>query len=487
MIPARPRPPHPCTLTPLSPPWERVGERGSASARRMSRYLRPLVLSLPIVAALFAVAPPPAAAAMTVQEVVSPGGIRAWLIEDHANPILSLSLEFRGGSVTDPPGKEGRAEFVSAMLDEGAGDLDSTAFQQQLADLAVDLSFGSGQDSFGGQLRTLTEHRDAAFDLLRLALTRPRFDEGPLERIRGQLLARLAGEVHDPDALAGRTWRRVIFAGHPYGRPGDGTVEGVKAVTGADLASFAAERFARDNLLIAIVGDIGAAELAPLLDSTFGGLAAKAAPVAATRTAPSAAGQVIVVDKDIPQSVMLFGHEGIPRHDPDFYAAYLVNYMLGGGGFSSRLTNEVREKRGLAYSIDTNLLAMDYAELIMGSVGTQNARVAETLALVREEWARMREDGPGVRELADAKTYVIGSYALRFSSTAGIARMLTGLQLDGFGPDYLTERNGYFAAVTHADAVRVAKRLLDPAKLTVIVVGRPEGVVPTAPAPKDNM
>jgi len=421
-----------------------------------------------------------------VQIVTSPGGIVAWLVEDHSNPLVSLSLGFRGGGAADPVGKEGLAEFASGLMDEGAGEIDSKAFQQRLADLAMDFSFDAGVDNFTGRMRALSENRDAGFDLLRLALTAPRFDPPAVERIRGQLQARLADDASNADVLADRLWWRLAFPHHSYGRPLSGTQTSLKSITPDDLKAFARRRFARDNLVLAVVGDISAKDLGPLLDLTFGALPATAEPVAVPEVAPVAGGDVVVAEREVPQSVILFGQPGLKREDPDFYAAYLVNHILGGGGFGSRLTAEVREKRGLAYSIDTGLVALDHVGLIQGSAGTQNARAAETLDLIRGEWARMRDDGPTEKELADAKTYIIGSFALRFDSSLGIARLLVGLQLDGFGPDYLANRKGYFDSVTLADAKRVAKSLLDPAKLVVVVVGRPDGITATQATPSPD-
>ena len=424
------------------------------------------------------------AAAIEVQRVVSPGGIEAWLVEDHSNPIISLDMAFRGGAALDPVGKEGLANLVSGLIDEGAGDLDSQTFQGRLQDLSIGLSFSAGLDTFSGDLKTLTENRDMAFELLRLALNEARFDEEPIARIRSQILAGLARGSEDPDVIVRRTINKVLFPEHAYGRPVSGTTESVTGLTVEDLRRFTAERFARDVLVIGVVGDITAQELAALLDETFLGLPATAAPVDLADTTPNDEGGVIVVEKDVPQSVVVFGHEGIKRADPDYYTAYVVNYILGGGGFSARLYKEIREKRGLAYSVYAYLNPLDHAALIMGGVATQNQRVSQSLDLIRAEWRRMAEDGPSEEELRNAKTYLTGSFPLRFSSSGRISGMLVGMRLSHLGIDYLDRRNGFIEAVTLDDARRVAKRLYDADKLTVIVVGRPEGITATRPAPE---
>ncbi len=433
-------------------------------------------------AGLFALASP--ARAIELQEVTSPGGIKAWLVEDHSIPLISLSLAFRGGSVLDPQGKEGMAGLLASLLDEGAGDLDSRGFQQALNDLSIDWRFDAGMDEFSGGLRTLTENRDRAFDLLRLGLTQPRFDADPVERLRGQLLSVIAGDVSDPGSIANRAWWRLGYPGHPYSRQTGGTEAGLKAVTVEDFRDYMKRVFARDNLIVGVVGDITPADLGMLLDKTFGALPEKADLPAIAEASPADGGTTIVVDRDIPQSVVLFGHEGLKRHDPDFFAAYVMNYILGGGGFSSRLTEEVREKRGLAYSIATDLVTLDHTGLIMGTVATKNESVSETLDILRREWSRLAVDGPTAEEIADAKSYITGSYALRFSNSQRIADILVAVQEEGFGADYFTMRNSYVEAVTADDVKRVAKRLLDPAKLLVVVVGKPAGVTATAPAPE---
>ena len=426
-------------------------------------------------AALIVLATP--ALAIEVQRVLSPGGVEAWLVSDRTNPIISVSLAFRGGAALDPAGKEGLANMVSGLIDEGAGDLDSQAFQGRLEDLAAHLSFDAGRDYFNGSLRTLTENRDAAFRLLTLALTKPRFDDEPVARIRGQIQARLRRDSEDPDAIARRTLSGTMFPGHPYGRPLRGNKESVAAIGVDDLKRFVKGRLARDNLVIGVVGDIIAAELAPLLDSVFGELPTTSAPARVADTTAKANGATIVVRKPVPQSAVLFSQVGLKRDDPDYYKATVVNHILGGGGFTSRLYDQVREKRGLAYSVYSALYSLNHAALIVGAAGTANQSVSETLILIRKLWREMGLNGVTEKELADAKTYITGSFPLRFTSSEGIAATLIGMQLENLGIDYLERRNSYIEAVTLEGANRVAGRLFDADALTVFVVGEPVGVV----------
>lgn len=434
-----------------------------------------IVKMMGMAALLLAITVTPAGA-VEVQRVVSDKGIVAWLVEDHTNPIISTSFAFRGGAIADPQNKAGTANMVSGLLDEGAGDMRSYEFQKALEDKAIRLSFDANRDTFSGNLRTLGENRDFAFDMLRLALTQPRLDSEPIERIRAQILAGLARELQDPNNVAGRKWMATAFPAHPYGTAVSGTPESVRSIDRKDLHGFIEGRFARDNLIIGVSGDITAEHLKPLLDKAFGQLPEKAAPLAVASTTPAAAGKLLVEHRDIPQSVVVFGKAGIARKDPDWYAAYIMNYILGGGGFNSRLMEQVREKRGLAYSVSTYLQPLDYGALMAGGVATQNDRVAQSIEVIREEWRRLREDGPTNEELNNAKTYLTGSFPLQLTSTNAIAGILVSIQLDELGIDYLDRRNGLIERVMLDDVKRVAQRLLDPAQLSWVVVGNPAGL-----------
>ena len=418
-----------------------------------------------------AVQPQPTTA--SVEEVVSPGGIRAYLIPEPSIPFLSLSLYIKGGGAIDPPGQEGLGYMTAGLIDEGAGPYDSEAFRAQLDDNAIRLHFDVDRDGFSGELKTLTETRAHAFELLRLALIEPRFDMEPMARIRSQILAELRRREADPDYLASRTWFSAAFPGHAYARATRGTPETVAALTVEQCRGFA-RSLARDRLVVGVSGDITADELAGLLDATFGDLPATASLPPVPQAQP-ARGGTEVVRLQIPQSVVLFGHGGIPRQDPDYYAAYVANYILGGGGFSSRLIEEVREKRGLAYSVYSYLYDLDAAPLWIGGVATNNQQVRQSLELIRHEAARMAAGEIEAGDLADAKTYLTGSFPLRLTSNDQVAKTLVGMLVDDLGLDYLARRNGLIEAVTLDDVRRVAARLFAEEMLTV-VVGDPEGL-----------
>jgi len=425
---------------------------------------------------LFLTFAPFAAHAVEIQDIQTEKGITAWLVEDHSNPIITLSLTFRGGAALDPEGKEGLANFVASTIDEGAGDLDSQDFQGTMRNNSINLKFDAGLESLSGSMQTLRENRETAFELLKLSVNAPRFDEEAIERIRAQISMILRQNSQDPDRLAARAFYQRLFPDHPYSKPSDGTIESVASITADDMRAFVKRRFAKNNLVLGVVGDISAAELKSLLDKTFGDLPDTATDWVLPERKPSQDGGISVVDHASPQSVIMFGQEGLKRKDPDFYPAYVANYVLGGGSFASRLFAEVREKRGLAYSIYSYLAPYSYTSLWGGKVGTANERVKETLEVVKAEWKRMAEKGVSEKELTDAKTYLTGSYHLRFGSSDAIAGILVSMQVHDLGIDFLDRRNGLVEAVTHAQVNQVAKRLLDPDNLVFVVAGQPEGL-----------
>ncbi|WP_427025701.1 M16 family metallopeptidase [Aureimonas ureilytica] len=412
-----------------------------------------------------------AAEAVEIKEVTSPGGIHALLVEDYTNPLIAMRFAFKGaGSTQDAPGKEGTANLLSGLLDEGAGDITSQAFQAKLDELGVALSYDAGYDNFSGNFRTIVENEDEAFKLLKLSLNEPRFDEEPVARIRGQIAANIRANEQDPGTLASRAFRRTVFPNHPYARPSDGTQESLAAVTADDLKSFRSTHFGRDNLVVGVVGAISPETLKRRLDETFGPLREKAELADIADITP-VAGKSEAVTLDVPQTQIQFALPGVQRKDPDFFAAYLVNHVLGGGTFSSRLYQEIREKRGLAYGVGTGLSSFDHAAMLAGSTATRADKANESVAIIRAELKRMAENGPTAEELAKAKAFVKGSYAVQnLSSSLAIASTLVGIQLEDLGVDYIDKRQGLIDAVTLDDTKRVAKELLS-ADPTIVTVG----------------
>jgi zinc protease len=413
------------------------------------------------------------AGATTIERIVSPGGIVAWLVREPSVPLIALDFAFKGGATQDPIDKAGVATMVASLLDEGAGDIDSKSFHERVEAKAIEISFTATRDYVSGSLRVLTENQDDAIELLRLALTAPRFEPDDVERMRDQMLSGLRRATTSPNELASLRWWATAFAGHPYGRPPRGTLESVPAITVADLRAFTRNVFARDTLKVAIVGNIDATAAGKLIDRAFSGLPAKGKLSPVADAIPQGLGQRIAIDLDVPQSVLMIGGAGILRKDPDFMAAFVLNHILGGSAFSSRLYKEVREARGLAYSVYSAVMPLDYAALFMSGTATRADRAKQTLEVMESEIRKLADTGPTEDELAKAKSFQKGSYALRFDTSTKIAEQLVQIQLEDLGIDYIDKRNSLVEAVTMADVKRVAKRLLD-ANMLVTVVGKPE-------------
>jgi zinc protease len=384
-----------------------------------------------------------------------------------------MRFAFQGGSAQDPADKAGLAYFVSGMMNEGAGSLDSAAFQNRIEELAVKFNFDAARDVMAGNVQTLTQNRDEAFELLRMALAEPHMAEDATERVRGQISATQRYDMNDPEHVATEEWYRMAFPGHPYSQAVKGSPETLAKITAADLKDYVRKTYARDNLKVAVVGDITAEELSTLLDKVFGGLPEKAELVPVADAEPPLGPEIKTIDMDIPQTVVRFGHRAVARKDKDFMAAYLLNYIIGGGGFNSRLMEEVREKRGLAYSVYSYIYPFQHASLFVGAVATQNEAVNTSIDVIQTELERIAKDGPTEEELTNAKAYQTGSYALRFDTSSKIANQLLWIQLEDLGVDYVDRRNSEVEAVTIEDIRRVAQELIEPDKLITTIVGRP--------------
>jgi zinc protease len=423
----------------------------------------------------------PSHAAAKIQHLVSPGGIEAWFVQDATVPLIAMEYAFAGGAAQDPADKPGVGNLVADLLDEGSGDLDSKTFHERLDRRAIELAFASSRDTFRGSLRMLKDNRDEAFDLLRMSLTSAHFDAADVERIRAQTLSGLRRDTSSPNALAGRKFLEIAFGDHPYGRQATGTLESVPKIDVADLKDYARRVLAKDTLRIAVVGDVDPATLGQLLDKTFGGLPAKASLTPVPDIEAARPPQRAFIPLDVPQTVVTFGGPGIKRHDPGFMAAYVVNHILGGGS-SSRLYKEVREKRGLAYSVFESLLWMDHSALFVGNTGTRADRAGETIDAVAREIRKMAEDGPTQEELDVAKSYLKGSQMLALDTSSKLASALLQYQLDKLPIDYIEKRNAIVDAVTLDDAKKAAQRLWGQGLLTVIVGRAPQAAAQPAAA-----
>jgi zinc protease len=411
-----------------------------------------------------------------VKTLVSPGGVEVWHVESNVVPLIAVAFVFEGGSAHDPADRPGVAQMLARLLDEGAGEYNSDAFQERLAGRAIELSFNAGNDAIGGSLKTLVKHADEAFELLRLALAEPRFDQDAIERVRAQTIAGLRYQQNDPGVMATRRFFEEGFAGHPYGRPTSGTPESVAAITRDDLVALHRAIITRGRVKVAVVGAIDAERLAVLVDKAFGALP-DAKPLGLVEpTTLRQLGARFVVDLDVPQSVIRFGTQGVPWRDPGFIPAYVLNHILGGGAFTSRLFQEVREKRGLAYSVGTSLVSYRSAAMTWGYTATKNERVGEAMQVISDEIMRLKQEGPTDEELQKAKDYLVGSYALGFDTSTKIAHTMVQIAFEGLGVDYIARRNALVAAVSQEDIHAAAERLFGDGRMLTVIAGRPTGM-----------
>ncbi len=428
--------------------------------------------------ATFVLAALPLRAAVEIQEVTSPGGITAWLVEEHDIPFTALEIRFKGGAGVEAPEQRGAVNLMMATLEEGTGDFDAQGFAAARESLAASYGFDAYNDAVSISARFLTENREEAVELLRKALVEPSFDQDAIDRVRDQVLSGLRSDATDPGEIASATAARLTWGDHPYGSDASGTIESVTTLDREDIVKAHRDVLVRERVYVGAVGDITPDALGKLLDDLLGGLPEGGAPLPGPATFQAGAG-VTIVPFDTPQSVIVFGHDGIARDDPEFFAAYVANQIFGDGGFGSRLMTEVREKRGLTYGIGTYLAAYDYGQAVLGQASTVNASAAETVEVIRDEWEKIVQDGVTARELDEAKTYLTGAYPLRFDGNGPIASQLVGMQIQGLPIDYINTRNDKVDAVTLEDVNSIVKRIYRPDDLHFVIVGQPEGIEAT--------
>lgn len=417
-------------------------------------------------------------AEIDIQEITSEGGIDAWLVQEDSIPFVAIEIIFDGGATLEDPAKRGATNLMMALLEEGSGDLDARQFQEAREALAASFGFDAYDDSVSVSATFLTENKDEAMALLRDALVNPRFDEDAVERVRAQVLSIIRSDAQDPNKIAGAAFDAAAFGDHPYGSSINGTAETVAALTQADLFQAHRDALAQGRVYVGAAGDISAEDLGVLIDDLLGDLPMDG-PAIPDRVEFGLEGGTTVVPYNTPQSVALFGHAGIERDDDDFFEAFLLNEILGGRGLESRLMREVREERGLTYGIYTYLVPKDLTEMYLGQVASANGTIAEAIDVVRDEWAKLSNEGVTAEELAAAKTYLTGAYPLRFDGNAAIAGILVGMQAQDLSADYIVGRNDLVNAVTLESVNRVASELLDPDGLHFVVVGQPEGLETT--------
>jgi zinc protease len=408
-----------------------------------------------------------------IQVVTSPGGVTAWLVSESFVPIVAVEMAWKGGASVEPQGKDGLGWVLGYMMNEGAGALDTTAYGTRMEDLNMGFACSAWSDWTGCGMTTLKATANDSFEMLRMAFAEPRFDQQPIDRAKAELTIGLSQSETDPGTIANRAMNAAVIPGHPYARYA--TPESVASITRDDVIALKNSLMTKDRLIVVVVGDITAEELKPKLDLVFGALPATSTLPDVTDAAPQPApAEPIIKQLPIPQTLVTFSGPGLKRQDPDFYAAFVLNYILGGGGFASRLTDDIREKKGLTYGIGTNLVAQPHYWRWAGSSSTKNESAAEVVKLVKEHIARLGTEGPTQKELEDAKAYLTGAFPLNFDSNAKIAKNLMSFRQDDLGIDYVATRNDLINAVTLDDLKRVAATYMKPENFTFVMVGQPK-------------
>lgn len=412
----------------------------------------------------------PSQADVAFKSITSPGGITAGMVEDYTVPIITIAFAFEGGASQDPDDKVGLAALMSSLFDEGAGDLDSNAFQARLDEVGLEMGFSANFDSFTGFARMLADQREGATELLALAVNEPRFDQPAIERMRSQVLAGIASRSQDPGYAARRIWNEALFGTHPYARPLEGTAESLPEITSDDLRRFHKALFARSNVKIGIVGALDEEAAGKMIDAIFGALP-ESPQLSDIPPATLSFGRSLAVDYRLPQTSINLAYPGIKEDDPDYFAAYVMTEMLAGSSLLSELNREVREKRGLSYGVSGGLVNLDKADALTIGTSTRPDQSAEAIEVIRATIARMAENGPAPAALERTKRYLIGAYPInQLRSSVAIASTMVVQQLQGLPIDYVEERRNRIEAVTSEDITRVAQRIFS-AEPSLLQVG----------------
>ena len=417
----------------------------------------------------------PLYAELNIQELTSQNGTKFWLAQEKSIPFVSLEIRFRGGTSMDDNKTRGAVSFMTAMLEEGAGELDAQAFSKARDSIAASFNFDVSRDNLSVSARFLSDTREEAIQLLKQALTTPRFDKEAMERVRKQIISIIASNQKNQNKIAQSKLYELTFPDHIYSSSGLGSTEKITLLNGNDLRQAHKVAITRDRISVSIVGDISEIQAIEMLDELLENLP-NSSKLLPKRVRANLDLGTVLVDYPSPQSVAFFTFKGISRTDQDFFAAFVMNHILGGGGFNSRLMKKIREERGLTYSVNTSLAQYDHAELYLGMFQSSNDKISEAIGILKKEIALLANNGVNQEELEEAKKFLIGAYPLRFDGNVRIANILAGMQFMGLDKEYIKLRNVMVSGVTSEDVARVAERLLSSKEFTLVVVGKPEGL-----------
>ena len=413
------------------------------------------------------------AADIKPSRTLMPNGLTVLTLDQPFLPMVTINILVKAGSAKDPEALGGLSSMVAQMLDEGTKTRRSTEIAQQIEFIGGEMNFSAGEDFSTGALRVLKKDIDLGFTLLADVLMNPVFPEREVERVRSEVLGELQGEGDQPAILADKAFDGIVFGRHPYGRPANGTPKSVAQIARKHLVEFHRNHYHPNTTIIAVVGDIREAEALDLIMKYLGAWAKRNPPPDKIPSPPVLSQPVVkVIDKNLTQANIVLGHIGIERSNPDFYAVSVMNYILGGGGFSSRLVNRIRDELGLAYDVDSGFQANVMPGSFTVRLQTRNVTAKQAIVSVIQEIKRIRTERVTEQELTDAKAYLIGSFPLRLDTTVKLSALLTLIELHGLGLSYFEDYPKAIAAVTIDDVVRVAQKYLHPEAAAVVAVAR---------------
>jgi len=438
--------------------------------RRFSQTLFPIVALW--CCAVVVPASPSSAAEIVPTKFVTANGMTVLVLEQHFLPIVEIHALIKTGSAQDPPDKAGLANLVASLLDEGTTTRTSKQLAEQIDFVGGSLEVKASEDFTTASARVLKKDVDLGFTLLADILQHPAFHKQEFDRIRTQILGEMASDNDDPSHVAMKAFNQLVFHGHPYRWPLQGTEESLGKIAPADVSNFYLKEYVPGQVILTVVGDVTAEQATGLVQTHFGSWKKAAIPVRnAKKPAPIEKKAVQLIEKDLTQSSIVLGHGGISRTNPDFYAVTVMNYILGAGGFSSRLMESIRDKQGLAYGIMSHFDARLMPGSFWINLQTRSETTNQAITGVLAELKSIRENPVSDQELAEAKSFLMGSFPLRLDSTAKLAQVLAQVEFYGLGFEYFSQYPKWIERVTKEDVQRVAKQYVDPQRYALVVVG----------------
>jgi len=412
------------------------------------------------------------AADIVPTKFVTPNGMTVLVLEQHFLPIVEVHALMKTGSAQDPPDKAGLANLVASLLDEGTTTRSSKQLAEQIDFVGGALEAKAGEDFTTASARVLKKDVDLGFTLLADILQRPAFLKPEFERIRSQILGEMASDNDDPGHVAMKAFNQLVFHGHPYRWPLNGTEESLGKITHADVLNFYAKEYTPGQVILTVVGDVTIEQVTGLVQTHFGAWKKASSPTRNIKNAsPVEKKTVQLIEKDLTQSNVILGHGGISRTNPDFYAVTVMNYVLGAGGFSSRLMDSIRDKQGLVYGIMSHFDARLMPGSFWINFKTRTEATNQAIQSVLAEIKSIREAPVSDPELSEAKSFLMGSFPLRLDSTAKLAQVLAQVEFYGLGFEYFSQYPKWIERVTKEDVQRVAKQYLNPQRYALVVVG----------------